>query len=63
MICLGSDEWEATDNYHGAKMFWSQHSPEKSLQLLRKAGFEMISDNVLVRSGENHYWILAKNKK
>jgi ubiquinone/menaquinone biosynthesis C-methylase UbiE len=63
LICLGSDEWEATDKYHGTEMFWSHYDPKKSLQLVKKASFEIISDNTLVRGGEKHYWILAKNKK
>jgi ubiquinone/menaquinone biosynthesis C-methylase UbiE len=63
LICLSPDEWEATDNYYGTEMFWSGYNPRKSLQLLKKAGFEKISDNVLVRGGERHYWILARNKK
>jgi len=63
LICLGPDEWEATDKYYGVEMFWSHYNPMKSLQLVKKAGFEIISDNVLVRGGERHYWILAKNKK
>ncbi len=63
LICLGPDEWEATSKYHGTEMFWSHYDPKKSLQLLRKAGFEIISDSILVRGGEKHYWILAKNKK
>ncbi len=63
LICLGTDEWEATEDYYGTEMFWSQHSPKNSLQLIKKAGFEIISDNFLVRGGERHYWILARNKK
>jgi len=63
LICLGPDEWEATDTYYGTEMFWSQYSPKKSLQLLKQVGFEIISDKVLVRGGERHYWILATNKK
>jgi SAM-dependent methyltransferase len=63
LICLGPDEWEATEGYYGTEMFWSQHSPRKSLQLVKKAGFEKIFDNTLVRGGEKHYWILAKNRK
>jgi ubiquinone/menaquinone biosynthesis C-methylase UbiE len=46
LACLGSDKWEATDNYYGTEMFWSQYDPKKSLQLLKKAGFKVISDNV-----------------
>ncbi len=63
LICLGPDEWEATEKYHGTRMFWSHYSPEKSLQLIKEAGFEVISDNILVRGGEKHYWILARSKK
>ncbi len=63
LICLGPDEWEATDKYYGTEMFWSHYDPKKSLQLVKKAGFEIISDNILARGGEKHYWILAKNKK
>jgi len=63
LICLGPDEWEATEKYYGIKMFWSQYAPEKALQLIEKAGFEVISGNALVRGGEKHYWILARNKK
>jgi ubiquinone/menaquinone biosynthesis C-methylase UbiE len=63
LICLGPDEWEATDKYYGTEMFWSHYDPKKALQLVKKAGFEIISDNTLIRGGEKHYWILAKNKK
>jgi ubiquinone/menaquinone biosynthesis C-methylase UbiE len=63
LVCLGPDEWEATDNDYGTEMFWSGYSPRKSLQLLKKAGFEIISNSALARGGERHYWILARNKK
>jgi hypothetical protein len=49
--------------YYGTEMFWSHYSPKKSLQLLKKAGFDIISDKVLVRGGEKHYWIIARNAK
>lgn len=63
LICLGTDEWEATEDYYGTEMFWSQHDPKKSLQLLKKVGFNVVSEKVLVRGGENHYWVLAENMK
>ena len=63
LICLGPDEWEATEKYYGTEMFWSQHAPEKALQLIKKASLEIVSDKVLLRGGEKHYWIMAKNKK
>lgn len=63
LVCMGPDEWEATDVYLGTKMFWSQYSPEISSELVKDAGFQIISDRILVRGGERHYWILARNKK
>jgi len=63
LICLGPDEWEATDTYYGTEMFWSQYAPKKAVQLLKEAGFQTISGRVLVRGGEKHYWITARNVK
>jgi ubiquinone/menaquinone biosynthesis C-methylase UbiE len=63
IVCLGPDEWEATEDYYGTEMFWSQYSPEKSLQLVKDAGFDVISDRILERGKERHYWILARKKK
>lgn len=63
LICIGPEEWEATDKYYGAQMFWSHYSPEKSLQLVKDAGFQIIFDKPIPSGGETHYWILARNKK
>jgi ubiquinone/menaquinone biosynthesis C-methylase UbiE len=63
LVCMGPDDWESTEEYYGIRMFWSQYSPEKSLQLVNDAGFEVISDKILERGKERHYWILARNKK
>lgn len=63
LVCMGPDEWEATEKYYGTSMFWSQYSPEKSLQLVKDAGFHIVFDRILVRGKERHYWILARNRK
>jgi ubiquinone/menaquinone biosynthesis C-methylase UbiE len=63
LVCMGPDEWEATEDYYGTKMFWSQYSPQKSLQLVKNGGFEVIFDKILERGKEKHYWILARDKK
>lgn len=62
LICMGPDEWEATDEYYGTEMFWSHYSPEKSVQLVKDAQFKIVSNKLLTRGGEKHYWILAQNK-
>ena len=61
-ICMGPDEWEAVDEYYGSDMFWSHYSPEKSLQLVRDAGFRIIFSRYIRSGGETHYWILARNR-
>jgi ubiquinone/menaquinone biosynthesis C-methylase UbiE len=63
LVCMGPDDWESTEEYYGIRMFWSQYSPEKSSQIVNDAGFEVISDKILERGKERHYWILARNKK
>jgi ubiquinone/menaquinone biosynthesis C-methylase UbiE len=63
LVCMGPDEWEATDEYMGTTMFWSQYSPETSLCLVKNVGFQIVYDQILVRGGEKHYWILARNRK
>jgi ubiquinone/menaquinone biosynthesis C-methylase UbiE len=63
LVCMGPDEWEATDEYLGTTMFWSQYSPETSLLLVKNAGFRIIYDKILLRGGQKHYWIMARNGK
>jgi len=64
LVSLGASEWEGTsEDFHGAKMFWSFYSPERSLQLIKDSCFKILSDKKISSGVENHYWILAKNKK
>ena len=63
LICMGPEEWEAIDEYYGTKMFWSHYSPERSLQLVRDAKFQIIFGKHIPSGGERHYWILARNVK
>jgi ubiquinone/menaquinone biosynthesis C-methylase UbiE len=63
LVCMVPDEWEATEEHYGTSMFWSHYSPEKSLQLVKDAGFQTVFDKILERGKERHYWILARNKK
>lgn len=60
LITLGSSEWEEIEEYYGVKMFWSHYGPEKSLELVRNAGFEIISEEIIERGGEKLWWFLAR---
>lgn len=63
LISVGSDAWEGSDQYYGVEMFWSHYEPDKSLEMIRDAGFEVLWGRYVVSGGETHYWILAKNIK
>ena len=63
LIGLGVSEWEGIEDYFDARMFWSHYDSEKSLKLVKKAGFEIISEEILERGGERYYCILAKSSK
>ncbi|UCC28232.1 MAG: hypothetical protein JSW29_01955 [Candidatus Bathyarchaeota archaeon] len=63
LIGTGSSEWEGTDEYYGTEMFWSHYSPEKSLQIIRDAGFQSMWDRLNESGGEKNYCILVRNKK
>lgn len=68
LISLGSSEWEGkNDDFLGVEMFWSQHSPKKSLELVRKEGFKIIDDHVSTQywegEEERHLWVLGRNTK
>lgn len=60
LFCTSYNEWEGTDDYYDAKIFWSNYSSGKTIQLVKQAGFEIIYDALLERGGEEHYWIFAK---
>lgn len=63
LLCLGSDDWEATVEYYGTNMFWSHYSPAESQRLLKEAGFQIMFGKHLVKGEERHYWVLARNMK
>ncbi len=43
-----------------AEMFWSNYPPEKTLSLIKSAGFEIIFDEILDRGDELQYWVFAR---
>jgi len=61
-FCVGSKGGDWTDEFLGSEMFWSNYSPEKTLSLVREAGFEILFDEVLDRGDELQYWVFAKKK-
>lgn len=63
LINTGISESEGTSRFFGVPMFWSNFSPKTTLDLVKKAGFSILSEAVLERGGEYQYWIFGKNMK
>lgn len=61
MISSAADEFEGTKEHYGVPMFWSHFSPEQTVDLLRKAKFNIVSDYHVESHGKLHYWIIARN--
>jgi len=60
LINTGISESEGTSNFFGVPMFWSNNKPETTLELVKKSGFSIISEDVLERGGEYQYWVFGK---
>ncbi|TFG13920.1 MAG: class I SAM-dependent methyltransferase [Promethearchaeota archaeon] len=63
LINTGINESEGISNFFGVPMFWSNHAPNKTLELVKKSEFSIIFEGVLLRGGELQYWIYAENIK
>lgn len=48
LVSLGSTEWEGIDDFYGVNMFWSYNSPQKSLQMIKDVGFEIMFDMFII---------------
>lgn len=60
LINTGILESEGISNFFGVPMFWSNFGPKTTLNLVKEAGFSIISEAVLERGGEYQYWIFGK---
>lgn len=61
LITMGSSEWEGTESdFFGAPMTWSHFGPGRNAELVRTAGFDIVSDDIDESGGERHQVILAR---
>lgn len=61
LITMDAEAWEGSEDFHGAKMFWSHFGAEKNKVLVEEAGFEIILNEIDTSCGEKHQVIIAKN--
>jgi len=60
LINTGVSDSEGMSNFFGVPMFWSNYNPKTTLELIKKVGFSIISEDILERGGEYQYWIYGK---
>ncbi len=60
LLTMGSSEWEGIEDFYGTKMYFSHYGPEKNKEIIRRAGFEVILDEIDASRGEEHQVILAR---
>jgi len=44
----------------GQEMLWSSYSPEKNVELLEEAGFDIVTTYTEDYRDETHFWVLAE---
>ena len=60
VINSGTRQSEGMSDFFGEPMFWSNNSPEKTLDLVKRAGFVIEFEGILRRGREYQYWIFAR---
>lgn len=63
LITMGASEWQGTEDFHGAQMFWSHYGPEVNLEIVRKAGFEILENIIDISGSEKHQVILGRKNR
>lgn len=60
LATLGYEEWEGCEEFHGVTMHWSQYGIDQNLELVKQAGFEILTAEVDESGGERHFVVFAK---
>jgi cyclopropane fatty-acyl-phospholipid synthase-like methyltransferase len=61
LVTMGADDWEGTEeDFHGTRMFWSHYGRERNLQLIREAGFTVLSEAIESSGDERHLVVSAQ---
>ena len=64
LVTMGSAEWEGSEpDFHGVTMWWSHYDPAENRSLIRRAGFEILLDEIDENGGERHQVILARARR
>ena len=62
LLSVACGAWEEFDQFMGVDMFWSHFDRNKSHQLIREAGFDIVFGRDVETGSEKHHWVLATKK-
>lgn len=60
LVTMASSEWEGIEDFYGVKMYWSHYGPEKNKEIIERAGFEVILNEIDSTKEEKHQVVLAR---
>ncbi len=61
LITMGGNKWEGKEsNFFGTDMYWSHYGARKNRELIEKAGFRIILDEIDTTANEKHQIILGQ---
>lgn len=59
LMSMGLEQWEGTEDFHGAEMYWSHFGLDGNRQLIQAAGFKIVRETIDAAAGERHAFFLA----
>jgi SAM-dependent methyltransferase len=60
LVSTGLDDWSGDEQYFGVRMVWNHAGASENLNLVKDAGFTVLSAKDITSGGETHFWILAR---
>ena len=61
LVTMGSSEWEGVEpDFCDVPMWWSHYGPDENRAIIRRAGFEILLDEIDESGDERHQVILAR---
>ena len=61
LVTMGSSDWVGTEkDFFGGEMSWSHYDANSNKELIKKAGFKIIFEEIDTSGNEKHLVVLAK---
>lgn len=60
LITMGASEWEGHEDFFGVDMHWSHYGSKKNLDIVKMAGFKILTNEIDNSGGEKHQVIIGE---